>query len=56
MIPVSLNGQKAYGVFVSPGTGYRIDVAKGIATGDEPEGTYAVLDRKYYNSACCFLT
>ncbi|OQD77469.1 hypothetical protein PENDEC_c002G06067 [Penicillium decumbens] len=39
MIPVSLNGQKAYGVFVSPGTGYRIDVAKGIATGDEPEGT-----------------
>lgn len=52
--PVTLNGQKAYGVFVSPGTGYRIDVAKGIATGDEPEGMYAVLDGTHYNSACCF--
>ncbi|KAJ5667756.1 carbohydrate-binding module family 42 protein [Penicillium maclennaniae] len=52
--PVTLNGQKAYGVFISPGTGYRIDVAKGIATGDEPEGMYAVLDGTHYNGACCF--
>lgn len=52
--PVTLNGNKAYGVFVSPGTGYRIDVASGIATGDEPEGMYAVLDGTHYNSACCF--
>ncbi|KAJ7820970.1 alpha-L-arabinofuranosidase B, partial [Mycena olivaceomarginata] len=29
--PVTLNGQKAYGVFISPGTGYRNDATTGIA-------------------------
>lgn len=52
--PVTLNGQKAYGVFVSPGTGYRIDDTTDIATGDEAEGMYAVLDGTHYNGACCF--
>ncbi|PWY88174.1 alpha-L-arabinofuranosidase B [Aspergillus heteromorphus CBS 117.55] len=52
--PVTLNGQKAYGVFVSPGTGYRIDDGNGTATGDEPEGMYAVLDGTHYNGECCF--
>lgn len=52
--PVTLNGQKAYGVFISPGTGYRIDTTTGVATGDAAEGMYAVLDGTHYNSACCF--
>ncbi|RLL96994.1 hypothetical protein CFD26_104008 [Aspergillus turcosus] len=52
--PVTLNGQKAYGVFVSPGTGYRNNAATGTATGDEPQGMYAVLDGTHYNGACCF--
>lgn len=52
--PVTLNGHKAYGVFISPGTGYRIDATTGIATGDEPEGIYAVLDGTHFNGACCF--
>lgn len=52
--PVTLNGQKAYGVFVSPGTGYRNNAATGTATGDEPEGIYAVYDGTHFNSACCF--
>lgn len=52
--PVTLNGQKAYGVFVSPGTGYRNDVVTGSATGDAAEGMYAVLDGTHYNGACCF--
>jgi hypothetical protein len=52
--PVQLNGQKAYGVFISPGTGYRNNQAKGTATGDEPQGMYAVLDGTHYNSGCCF--
>jgi hypothetical protein len=30
--PVTLNGQKAYGVFIAPGTGYRNDATNGIAT------------------------
>ncbi|KAL4765043.1 alpha-L-arabinofuranosidase B [Aspergillus foveolatus] len=52
--PVTLNGKKAYGVFVSPGTGYRNNEAVGTATGDEPEGMYAVLDGTHYNDGCCF--
>ncbi|CAG8090909.1 unnamed protein product [Penicillium salamii] len=52
--PVTLNGQKAYGVFMSPGTGYSNNAASGTATGDEAEGMYAVIDGTHYNGACCF--
>ncbi|KAJ1567119.1 hypothetical protein HK405_007085 [Cladochytrium tenue] len=52
--PVTLNGQKAYGVFIAPGTGYRNNAAVGTATGDAAEGMYAVLDGTHYNGNCCF--
>jgi hypothetical protein len=52
--PISLQGYKAYGVFVAPGTGYRNNAATGTATGDEPEGIYAVFDGTHYNGGCCF--
>lgn len=52
--PVTLKGQKAYGVFVSPGTGYRKMLGNGAATGDEAEGMYAVVDGTHYNNKCCF--
>ncbi|EAW11011.1 alpha-L-arabinofuranosidase B [Aspergillus clavatus NRRL 1] len=52
--PVTLNGQKAYGVFISPGTGYRNNAASGTAIGDAAEGMYAVLDGTHYNGGCCF--
>jgi hypothetical protein len=52
--PVTLNGQKAYGVFVSPGTGYRNDIVSGSATKDAAEGMYAVIDGTHYNGGCCF--
>ncbi|KAJ7637091.1 glycoside hydrolase family 54 protein [Roridomyces roridus] len=52
--PVTLNSQKAYGVFISPGSGYRNDATNGIATGDAAEGMYAVLDGTHFNGACCF--
>ncbi|MCJ1330371.1 hypothetical protein MMC10_007054 [Thelotrema lepadinum] len=52
--PVTLNGQKAYGVFISPGTGYRNDAASGTAKGDAAQGMYAVLDGTHYNGGCCF--
>ncbi|KAJ7778127.1 alpha-L-arabinofuranosidase [Mycena metata] len=52
--PVTLNGQKAYGVFISPGTGYRNDKTNGIATGDAAEGLYAVFDGTHFNGGCCF--
>ncbi|OAQ62752.1 alpha-N-arabinofuranosidase precursor [Pochonia chlamydosporia 170] len=52
--PVTLNGHKAYGVFVSPGTGYRNNAVNGTAIGDAAEGMYAVLDGSHYNGDCCF--
>nr|WP_198045676.1 alpha-L-arabinofuranosidase B [Kitasatospora mediocidica] len=52
--PVTVAGHKAYGVYVAPGTGYRNNNTSGIATGDQPEGMYAVLDGTHYNGGCCF--
>jgi hypothetical protein len=52
--PTTLNGQKAYGVFVAPGTGYRNDHTSGIATGDNAEGEYAIFDGSHFNGGCCF--
>ncbi|HTI19678.1 MAG TPA: arabinofuranosidase catalytic domain-containing protein, partial [Kutzneria sp.] len=52
--PTTLNGHKAYGVFVAPGTGYRNNHTSGIATGDQPEGMYAIFDGTHFNGGCCF--
>src|ERR1700761_9205996 len=52
--PVTVGGHKAYGVFVSPGTGYRDDSTSGIATGDAAEGEYAIFDGTHVNNGCCF--
>jgi hypothetical protein len=52
--PTTLNGQKAYGVFVAPGTGYRNDRTSGIATGDAAQGMYAIFDGTHFNAGCCF--
>jgi len=52
--PVRLNGQKAYGVFIAPGTGYRNNAASSTAKGDAAQGMYAVLDGTHYNGGCCF--
>jgi non-reducing end alpha-L-arabinofuranosidase len=52
--PTTLKGNKAYGVFVAPGTGYRNDHTSGIATGDAAEGMYAVFDGTHFNGGCCF--
>jgi len=50
----TLNGNKVYGVYVAPGTGYRNNSTNGIATGDAAEGMYAVFDGTHYNGGCCF--
>jgi hypothetical protein len=52
--PTTVNGSKAYGVFVAPGTGYRNNNTNGIATGDQPEGMYAIFDGTHFNGGCCF--
>ncbi len=52
--PVMVGGHKAYGVYVAAGTGYRDDATSGIATGDNPEGEYAIFDGTHVNNGCCF--
>jgi non-reducing end alpha-L-arabinofuranosidase len=52
--PITINGNKAYGVYVAAGTGYRNDHTNGIATGDASEGEYAIFDGTHYNGGCCF--
>lgn len=51
--PVMVHGHKAYGVFIPPGAGYRIDETNGVAQGNDPEGMYAVFDGTHYNGQCC---
>ena len=52
--PTTINGNKAYGVYVAAGTGYRNNNTSGIATGDQSEGMYAIFDGTHYNGGCCF--
>ncbi len=53
-LPLTVGGHKVYGVYVAPGTGYRNDHTSGIATGNNPEGEYAIFDGTHYNNGCCF--
>ena len=54
MAPISIGGNKAYGVYIMPGMGFRNNGAAGIAIGDEPEGIYYVIDGTHYDNGCCF--
>ncbi|HLZ58427.1 MAG TPA: arabinofuranosidase catalytic domain-containing protein [Ktedonosporobacter sp.] len=53
-LPLTVGGHHVYGVYVAPGTGYRNDHTSGIATGDNPEGEYAIFDGTHFNGGCCF--
>jgi hypothetical protein len=53
-LPITIGGHKAYGVHSPPGTGYRNDATKGVATGDNPETIYEVADGTYNPQGCCF--
>jgi hypothetical protein len=52
-LPVTVAGHQAYGVRITPGTGYRVDNVN-IPTGSQPEGNYMVTSSNLYNSQCCF--
>jgi hypothetical protein len=52
--PITVNGSRAYGVFVAAGTGYRNNNTNGVARGDQPEGMYAIFDGTHSNAGCCF--
>jgi hypothetical protein len=54
MAPVTVMGHKAYGVFIEPGMGLRVDDAKGTAVDDQAEGQYWVINGQHFNAGCCF--
>jgi Alpha-L-arabinofuranosidase B, catalytic/Alpha-L-arabinofuranosidase B (ABFB) domain/Concanavalin A-like lectin/glucanases superfamily/Lamin Tail Domain/NPCBM-associated, NEW3 domain of alpha-galactosidase len=54
MAPITVSGHKAYGVFIEPGMGLRDNDTRGIATDDQSEGMYWVLDGRHFNDGCCF--
>jgi non-reducing end alpha-L-arabinofuranosidase len=51
---LTVGGHVVYGVFVSPGVGYRDNSTSGIATGTASEGMYMVASGTHVNSGCCF--
>jgi non-reducing end alpha-L-arabinofuranosidase len=60
-LPVTLNGHKAYGIFIKPGIGYRAGCSGcavidpvGTAVGDEPETEYMVTSQDGLVNGCCF--
>ena len=54
MAPITINGHKAYGVYIIPGMGLRNNNARGVAINDEAEGIYYVVDGTHFDSGCCF--
>ncbi|MFJ5028532.1 arabinofuranosidase catalytic domain-containing protein [Streptomyces sp. NPDC088560] len=54
-IAVTAGGHKVYGVWISPGVGYRsTGAASGVAVDGRPEGAYMVASGTHVGSACCF--
>ena len=53
-LPVTVAGHQVFGVKVTPGVGYRVDNAKGVPTGSQPEGVYMVTSSNNVDPYCCF--
>ena len=54
-IAVTAGGHKVYGIWISPGVGYRSNgAASGVAVNGQAEGAYMVASGTHVGSACCF--
>lgn len=53
---IKIDGKIAYGIFVTSGgnVAYRNNATKGVATGNQAESMYMVVDGKRYSAWCCF--
>jgi hypothetical protein len=53
---ITASGHTVYGIYVTGGSNvaYRNDSTKGVATGNQAEAMYMVVDGKRYSSVCCF--
>ncbi|MFJ5613448.1 arabinofuranosidase catalytic domain-containing protein [Streptomyces sp. NPDC093221] len=54
-IAVRAGGHKVYGIWISPGVGYRYTgAASGVPVNGQPEGVYMVASGTHVGSDCCF--
>jgi non-reducing end alpha-L-arabinofuranosidase len=53
-LPVIAGGHQVYGVYVTPGVGYRDNATTGVATGAQPQDAYMVAAGTHVNGGCCF--
>ncbi len=54
-LSVTAGGHKAYGIWISPGVGYRYTgAASGVAVNGQAEGAYMVASGTHVGSDCCF--
>jgi hypothetical protein len=56
LVPVTVDGSakiEAYGLDITGAVGYADDATRGVAVGDQPEGTYMVASGTHVNGQCC---
>jgi len=53
-LPMTIAGHAVYGLFVSPGVGYRHTDAAGVAVNGQAESMYMVTSGTHVNGGCCF--
>lgn len=53
-LSIIVDGQRAYGLFISAGMGYRDDGTHGVARNGQPETMYMVASGTHVNNRCCF--
>jgi len=53
-LPVLAGGHLVYGVYVTPGTGYRDDSTTDMPTGADPQDAYMVTNGNHVDGGCCF--
>jgi hypothetical protein len=53
-LPVTAGGHKVYGLYISPGMGYRDDATLAIPVNGQPEGVYMVSSGIHIKDGCCF--
>jgi hypothetical protein len=53
-LPITVGGNRAYGLDIMGHTGYRDDSTRGIAVNGAAEGMYMVASGTHVNSGCCF--
>jgi non-reducing end alpha-L-arabinofuranosidase len=52
---VTVNGQKAYALYINPGNSYfAYSSTGGVPTGSSPEGEYMITSGTHANGGCCF--